>query len=264
MTKILFIIFMMAMLALTACSEKKEISTDGVPSMASDSESSQRESKKFLAYEHFVSIDTTEEDLAHAYKKTIATCVNDKENSCTILDSNISSGNYVSARIKLRIKPRGVIGIIESATSNGSVINESTHVEDLAQPITDNEQRLKMLESHRDRLLALQEKAVNDIESLIKISEELSKVQAELESAKGQNAHLLQRVNMDIVNINFVVEANRSFWKPVSKSFSQFSNRLSDGISDSIRGVAYLLPWSIVVVLALFFFRFLWRRGKKI
>jgi len=255
---------MMTMLALSACSKKEEFSTDGVPGMASDSETSQRESTKFLAYEHFVSIDTTEEDLAHAYKKTIAACVSDKENNCTILDSNISSGTYVSARIKLRINPNGVKGIIESATGKGSVINESTHVEDLAQPIIDSEKRLKMLESHRDRLLALQEKAVNDIESLIKISEELSKVQAELEGAKGQNAHLLQRINMDIVNLNFVVEANRSFWKPISQSFSRFSTRLSDGISDSIQGVAYLLPWSIVVIMALFFFRFLWRRGKKI
>lgn len=264
MTKKILIIFLMAMLALSACSEKKEISTDGVPGMAYDSEKSQRESTKFLAYEHFVSIDTTEEALAHVYKKTLAACINDIENSCTILDSSVSSGNQVSARIRLRIKPKGVKGIIESATSSGSVIRESTHVEDLAQPITDTEKRLKMLESHRDRLLALQEKAVNDIESLIKISEELSKVQAELESATGQNAHLLQRVNMDIVDMNFVVEANRSFWKPVSKSFSQFSYRLSDGISDSIRGVAYLLPWSIIVILAVFFFRFLWRRGKKI
>jgi len=259
MIKKLLVIFI-AILALSACSKKEEVSSDGVPGIGSESEMAQRESTKYLAYEHYISIDTKEEELVPAYKRTIAACVNDKEYNCTILDSEVSSGKYVSAFIKLRIKPKGVKGIIETATSKGNVIDESTHVEDLAQPIIDNEKRLKMLESHRDRLLSLQEKAANDIESLIKISGELSKVQSELENAKGKNVHLLQRVNMDIVKIKFIVEANRSFWKPISESFSSFSNNLSDGISDTIEAVAYLLPWAIIVLFILIIVRFIWRR----
>jgi len=134
MIRKLLIIFM-AVLALSACSKKKEvISEEGTPSMVLDSEMSQRESTKYLAYEHYLSIDINEEELIPAYKMTLNACVNDKENNCTILDSKVSSGKYVSAYIKLRIKPKGVKGITEIASATGSVISESTHVEDLALP----------------------------------------------------------------------------------------------------------------------------------
>jgi hypothetical protein len=258
--KKIFFIFM-ALLVCTACSQEQ--ASDRVQSTLSDVEKVQRDSTKFLAYEHSLSVETSEGELGHSYQRTLAACNSDKENNCTILDSKISSGKNISAFIHLRIKPNGVKKIAETASQKGSIINESTHIEDLAKPIIDNERRLNMLESHRDRLLALQEKASNNIESLIKISEELSKVQAELENDKGQNSHLLQRVNMDIVKINFAVEANKSFWKPISQSFSNFSVNLSKGIADTIRGVAYFLPWSIVTILFIFFIRFLWRRGKK-
>jgi len=232
--------------------------------MASDSETSQRASTKFLAYEHYISIDMSEEELTPAYRKTVASCVEDRKNSCTVLNAEISSGEYASASIKLRVKPGGVKKLLESAAGKGDVVGESTHVEDLALPITDNKKRLKMLTSHRDRLLSLHEKAADNIESLIKISEELAKVQSELENAQGQNAYLLQRVNMDIANIRFSVERNRSFWKPVAQSLSRFSSRFSEGISDVITGLAYFLPWLFVIIPAIFGFRFLWRRGKKV
>ena len=263
-TLIIFIII--AMSALSGCGQNEPYSLEKRKEvgMASDSETSQRASTKFLAYEHSISIDISEEKLSTAYKKTVASCVEDRENNCTILNAEIASGEYSSAHIKLRVKPGGVKRLLESAAGKGDVVGESTHVEDLALPITDNKKRLKMLTSHRDRLLSLHEKAADDIESLIKISEELAKVQRELENAQGQNAHLLQRVDMDIVNIRFAVEKNRSFWKPVAQSLSKFSSRFSKGISDTITGVAYLLPWLFVIIPAIFGFRFLWRRGKKV
>jgi predicted PurR-regulated permease PerM len=120
-----------------------------------------------------------------------------------------------------------------------------------------------MLESHRDRLLLLQEKASDDIESLIKVSSELSEVQSELEKAMGQNAYLSQRVNMDIVNIQFQVKLSRSFWKPITGSLSDFSNNLSDGISGTIVAVAYLLPGIILFIFVFFFVRFFWKKIRN-
>jgi hypothetical protein len=252
------------LLAITACSKRQVEEDDTTQSTTfSGSEIYQRQKTKYLAYEHFVTVDIKEENILPAYKSTIEACINDTENNCTILDSRISSGKYPSAYIRLRIKPEGVKGIVAIASSKGKVIQESTHVEDLAKPVVDNKKRLKMLESHHGRLLLLQEKASNDIESLIKVSSELSKVQSELEQAMGENAFLLQRVNMDIVNINFQVKLSRSFWKPICRSLSSFSNNLSDGISGTIVAVAYLLPGLILIFLLFIFIRYLWRKLRK-
>ena len=154
-------------------------------------------------------------------------------------------------------------GIIAIASSKGKLIQQSTRVEDLAKPVLDNVQRLNMLESHRDNLLVLQEKAKDNVDSLIKVSSELSRVLSEIEQAKGQEAFLSQRINMEVVNIQYQVRLSRSFWKPISNSLSGFSNNLSDGISGTIVAVAYLLPGAILFVVVFSAVRFVWRRRRR-
>nr|MDU9045223.1 DUF4349 domain-containing protein [Candidatus Electrothrix aestuarii] len=260
---IIYLIIAMSVLSGCGQNELNPYQAKKTFDVISDSEASQRDATKFLAYEHYITVDINEEELTPAYRKAVAACVDDRKNNCTILDAKISSGKYATAHIRLRVKPKGVNKILESVANKGDVVEESTHVEDLALPVADNEKRLKMLTSHRDRLLSLQEKADNDIESLIKISEELAKVQSELENARGRNAHLLQRVDMDIVNVTFTVEGNRSFWTPIEQSLSRFLSRFSQGISNVITGLAYFLPWLFVIIPALFGFRSFWQRKKK-
>ncbi len=228
-----------------------------------DSETNQRGKDSYLSYEHFFTIDTTTENLSKTYKDTIQSCVKDDKFECTILDSRISTGKYPSAQIRLRLKPEGVKDIIKVASDKGQIVQESTHIEDLAKPVVDNKQRLDMLESHRERLLALQEKAADDIESLIKVSSELSKVQSEIELAKGEKAFLHQRVSMDIVNLNFQVEYHRSFWRPIRESLSDFSNNLSDGIAGTIIVAAYLFPGLIVFLVMFVVIRFVWKKTRR-
>ena len=245
---------------LTSCAEERSRKdTNGIFLASARSEGQDIE---YLSYEHFITIDVKEEILSNSYENTINECLNDREYNSTILDSRISRGDYPSAFIRLRIKPEGVKAILLFVSRMGKVVQESTHVEDLAKPILDNKQRLKMLETHRDKLLLLQEKASDDIEALIKIASELSEIQSELEKAMGQNEYLSQRVNLDIVNIQFQVKMSRSFWKPISDSLSNFLNNLSDGISGTIAAVAYLLPGICLFIFAFFIVRFFWKKRK--
>lgn len=255
-----YLLILMIVMGSASCSaEKKKVALE----TTGDSAMRSRQETKYLAYEHSVTVDVKEESLSQAYKSTLDACSNNKENECTILDSSISAGTYPFASIRLRIKPEGVNGIISVASSKGTLIQQSTHVEDLAKPVLDNAQRLKMLESHRDNLLALQEKAKDDVDSLIKISSELSRVFSDIEQAKGQEAFLSQRINMEVVNIYYQVRLNRSFWKPISNSLSDFSNNLADGISGTIITVAYLLPGAILFVVIFSAVRFVWKRKRK-
>lgn len=253
-----FLILFFVGFVFISCSKKEvTLGTD------SDSAIPDRQETKYLAYEHSITIDVKEENLSDVYNTTLDVCLKDKENNCTILDSRISTGTYPSATIRIRIKPEGVKGVIAIVSSKGKFIQQSTHVEDLAKPVLDNLQQLKMLESHRDNLLSLQENAKDNIESLIKVSSELSRVMSELEQAKGQEAFLSQRINMDIVNIYYQVGRSRSFWKPISNSLSDFLNNLSDGISGTIVAVAYLLPGLIIIIFLFVVVRFLLKRRHK-
>ena len=111
--------------------------------------------------------------------------------------------------------------------------------------------------------MALQEKATDDIESLIKVSSELSKVNSEIEAATGEKDFLHQRVSMDVVNFHFQVEYYRSFWRPIRESLSDFTSNLSDGISGTIIAFAYLFPGIIVLLILFIAGRFVWKKAYK-
>lgn len=261
MKRNLLIFMLILVCVIPSCSKKS--AENALTGGFLDSETNQRGKDSYLSYEHFFTIDTTTENLSKTYKDTIQSCVKDEKFECAILDSRISTGKYPSAQIRLRLKPEGVKDIINVASDKGKIVQESTHIEDLAKPIVDNKQRLDMLESHRERLLALREKAADDIESLIKVSSELSKVQTEIELANGERAFLNQRVSMDIVNLNFQVEYHRSFWSPIRESLSDFSNNLSDGIAGTIIVAAYLLPGFIILLVMFVVIRFVWKKIRR-
>ena len=260
MRKYLLIFMMITAFVIPSCSKTTKSGSQGG---SLDSETNQRARDSYLSYQHFFTIDTTTENLSKTYKDTIQSCVNDEKFECTILDSRISTGKNPSAQIRIRIKPEGIKDIINVASDKGEIVQESTHIEDLAKPIVDNKQRLDMLENHRTRLLALQAKAADDVESLIKVSSELSKVQSEIELAKGEKAFLHQRVSMDIVNLNFQVEYHRSFWRPIRESLSNFSNNLSDGIAGTVIVTAYLLPGFIVLLVLFVVVRMVLRKIRR-
>lgn len=222
----------------------------------------QRESE-FLAYEHTIVVDTSEDKLAESFKSVTDACAADRENQCTMLDSEISHAEHNRASIRIRVKPAGVGALAALAAGSGDVIRRSTHVEDLAKTIADIDKRVAILTTTRDRLLELEERGAENVESLIKITTELTKVQAELEQLLGQGAYQRQRIDMDILNIQFVVEAGRSFWRPILSSLSSFGQNLSEGLADTIYAIAYLLPWSFLIFFVGYLVRKLWKRTRS-
>ncbi|MBI3898019.1 MAG: DUF4349 domain-containing protein [Gammaproteobacteria bacterium] len=217
---------------------------------------------KYLAYEHSISVDTTEDGTSSLYEKIISTCKADKPNGCTLLDSNLTTGRSISAQIKIQAKPAGIKNIIGIVSAGGELINQATHVEDLALPITDNNKRLEMLKQYQLRLMKLEQKANNDVDALIKVSKELATVQSEIEQAAGQSVYLLERVNLEVLTISIGTHINRSFWSPIANAVADFSGDLSNGISSTVWALAYILPWSIILLIFVVIVRKLWRRKK--
>lgn len=257
----LLLVLLIALATLLGCSKKV---TEGLDGDISSVENSQRESTKYLAYEYHLSIEVKKSDLKKEYDKLTNACSSDRTNDCTILEAKISMNeHYSDADIRLRIKPPGVTSITKIASSGGEILSQGMKVEDLAKEIVDNEQRTKMLTMQRDRLLALEKNASGDITSLIKIASELSNIQSQLESSTGRDAHLLQRTNMDIVNIHYSTENDSGFWQPIFTSANHFTDDLSNGISEAISYAAFILPGFVIFLILLFVTKFLWRKFKS-
>jgi len=216
-----------------------------------------------LSREHHVVVEVREGDLEAHFRRVAGRCSTDPPDHCTILQSDLSTGDSPAGQMRLRIDPPAVEDLISFASADGKLVHRSTTIEDLAEAIQDTQTRLEMLTNYRKQLLELQAKAGTNIDAAIKIASELSTVQSNLESAAGEAAYQSKRTATDIVALEFIVPARSAYWRPVRESLRDFVANLSAGLSQAITAVAYIVPWLLVVIPGLYLLRFLWRRRAR-
>lgn len=154
-------------------------------------------------------------------------------------------------------------------TANVTYISEST--EDITLQYVDTESRKIALETERDRLLELLEKA-ETVEDIITIEGRLSEVRYQLESYASQLRTYDNQVDYSTVHIN-IDEVEReakvepkTFWEEVTDDFGDSLY----GIGRGFRGFAiwllgsspYLVLWAVVIGSAAFVVRAVGRKKK--
>ncbi len=216
-----------------------------------------------LAYRHAIRIDVPDARVAAVHDAALAACRAAAAELCTVLESQVSMGRATSAKLRVRAKPAGITKLVAALGKQAAITDQSTTAEDLAGPLQEGEKKLAMLTTYRADLETLRQRAGNDVDKLIKLSHELAQVQSELEAANGKQAYLVQRVETEILEISIRADQYRSFWQPISLALSDFGGSLSQGISTAITGVAYLLPWGLVIGLVAWAGRKLWRRRRQ-
>jgi hypothetical protein len=248
--------------AIAGCSNQNAVRTGQAALLVQKDQ--QTPGQSTLSREHSAEIDVPEADLPSSFRRVTDRCTADSAQHCVILQSDLSSGQYPSGLVKLRIDPAGVEDLVSFASSFGKLQRRSTKAEDLADAIADTHARIEMLTAYRKQLLDLQAKAATNVDAAIKIAAELSTVQTNLERASGDAAFATKRTTTDLLSLDFVVSAHRIFWTPIREAGGDFLQNLASGISQAITAVAYIVPWLFVIVPGLYLLRFLWRRrGAK-
>lgn len=215
-----------------------------------------------LAYEHDVDIDAAPDRVAALYADGLRAC-RDAGAACTLLESRIQSEPEAEATLKLRASPPLIPKLVTAMGQRAELARQSTRAEDLSGPIADTARELAMLDDYRTRLEALRNRAGSDIDALIKVNHELAEVQAKVEAANDTRAQLARRVDTEILNVSIRSDRQQSFWAPIGRAAKEFGGNLAKGIAIAISGVAYLLPWLVMILVATWAVRKLWRRRRN-
>jgi len=216
-----------------------------------------------LAYEHSVSFDAEPERLPAIHATGLAACREAGAAACTLLESRIDSEPEAEAALKFRARAQVIPRLVAAMGNKAELAHQSTSAEDLSGPIADTARRLTMLQNYRDRLEDMRNRAGNDIDALIKVNHELAEVQSQLEAADGMRAQLTQRVETEILNVTISAERHRPFWAPIGLALRDFAGNLAEGIAYAIRALPYLLPWVVMIALAIWAVRRLWRAVRR-
>jgi hypothetical protein len=136
---------LVCLVGLTACGRNSHIVSEPQALMVAQGQRAPSAHGSTLSREHFVTIEVAESDLHSSFQRLSDRCTADSANHCTILQSDVSSGQFSSGLIKLRIDPSAVEGLIGFAAGLGRLEHRSTQVEDQADAIQDTQSRIAML-----------------------------------------------------------------------------------------------------------------------
>lgn len=194
-----------------------------------------------------------------------------------IEQSSIDSGssyytNYNRySYITVRIPSDKLDGFIQNVKDTANVTNISEDTDDITLKYVDVESRKIALETERDRLLELLEKA-ETVEDIITIESRLSEVRYELESYTSTLRTYDNQVDYSTVHMN-IHEVDRetkvepkNFWEEVTEEFG-------DSLYDMGRGFRrfgiwflgsspYLVLWAVIIGAVVFVLKFFGKKKK--
>ena len=102
--------------------------------------------------------------------------------------------------VVVRVPSEDYEAMQEAAAERGTVVSEETETKDVTDQLVDLEARLENLRQRRDRLRTFYSRA-NDTEELLRIEEQLSEVQGEIERLEAQRRSFEQRVAYSTLRI---------------------------------------------------------------
>lgn len=243
--------------------EMSEVTEDAIVSGTELSETVQTGRKLIRNFD--INIETKEfDDVISGIQKKVQELGGYIENSS--LDSGSSYyRNYNRYQyMTVRIPSDQLDSFVENVKETANVTSISESTEDITLQYVDVESRKKALETERDRLLELLEKA-ETVEDLITIESRLSEVRYQLESYTSQLRTYDNQVDYSTVSIS-VNEVERetktepkTFWEEVSQKFGNSLYGLGRDFRNAaiwfLGSLPYLLIWAVGILAAIFVIR---------
>lgn len=252
------------------------------PYFSSDALSAQAE-KARLAYRHMIELEAPATSLAAHFDRARGACLKREELKCLVIEASLTlpqeaGNNKTPPHAILRIRlPHANIAPFEAILheplpgqkeTDLTLRSRTTTADDLSRVITDTERRQAQLVSYRDRLTALAARKDSRVEDMIRIEQELSKVQTDIETAEATKKVLQERVDTEEVHLNFMTPyaewQNQS--TPISNMWREAGTTLAESTASALRFVIVMIPWLPLLALAVYAVRRLrrhWRQEKK-
>ncbi len=208
-----------------------------------------------LAYEHEVDIRLEADKIALKVKAAKQACETGKFGACLVLGVSQSGGRYPRASLSVRAEPKTIEPLIAAAGEGGDIGDRSTRAEDLAVAVRDNTLLRSRLSKQHARLLEFQGRSDLKVADVIALSEQLSKVEAELEAAEREGAIQKRRIETQLLTIAFAPHVGEAGRSEIAVAFGDSGRVMASSSAGVIRVVAGLLPVLLALALAIWVLR---------
>jgi hypothetical protein len=275
---------MAAMLALAltlpGCN-KREVASDEQAAPLADTAAPGTDAKKpdgnlkvsipQIAYIYHYAFDLPADAVAATIDRHIALCDRLGPGRCHVLGmERRTEGKSAAASLKLAVDA----GIARSfaatlsrsaVAAGGSQSDSSIEAEDLSKQIVDTEARLRAKQALAARLMELLQTRKGPVADLVAAERGVADVQEEIDAAQSWLADARGRVAMSAFELSYQTAgglAGEGFFATLRNSIGSVGSFFAQSLGMLLLLVATLLPWAVVIGLAVLGWRFL-RRIKN-
>jgi hypothetical protein len=218
-----------------------------------------------LAYEHDVEVRLDADRIEATLDAVRSACESKRFGACQILSAERRGGRNAHGSLRMRAEPRAIEPLISSGGKGGEVVARDTTAEDLAVAVRDNTLLRDRLRKQHARLLEFQDRKDLKVDDVIALSEQLSRVEAELEAAERDAATHRRRLETQLLTIQFSPHATQEGRSEVAEAFADTGRVMAGSTAFVVRVIAALIPVLVVLVIGIWLLRRMWRwvRGRK-
>ncbi|MEW6082208.1 MAG: DUF4349 domain-containing protein [Bacillota bacterium] len=181
-----------------------------------------------------------------------------------VVSITLASGGYIqesaqweapygeNARFVLRVPEEGFLPVLEELRRLGKVTHEQVGGTDVTEEYVDVESRLKSLKVHEQRLLDILAKAQN-VDELLRIESELSRVRSEIEGLTGRLNYLgsmvaLATIEVNLASVEEVTPKEPTLWDQVVLAFLKTLKALADFATKTVVFLSGAAPVVLILV----------------
>ena len=185
--------------------------------------------------------------------------------------SSYSSYRYRNAWLTIRVPAENLEGLVAQVKGASNVVSYNESVEDVTLTYVDMETRILVLETERDRLLELMEKA-ETMSDLLEIEARLTDVRSNLESLNSQLKVLANQVSYATVELYinqvkaYTEVEEQTVWQRIGSGFKKNLMNIGEDLVDFfVWAVTYspqLILWAAIIAVAIILLRRSLRKRK--
>lgn len=219
-----------------------------------------------LAYTYTAAIEAPARSVRPLLARHETACANAGPTVCqvTAITSETVGRDSVQAELTLRARPEwlrrfrtGLEG--DARGAGGRVTGTGTASEDLTRSIVDSEARLRAQTTLRDRLVRLLAERPGGIEDVLRVEQELARVQGEIDALTSGLALMRTRVQTSTLTVSYAsvgVAAPDGVWSPLGSALRDSLRNVVLGLAGLVTLLSWLLPFGALVAAGVW----LWRR----
>jgi hypothetical protein len=225
-----------------------------------------------LAYVYGDTLELPAKNVVATMKAHERTCVQAGPALCQVLGSSTNAVGEADVRgqLQLRAEPAWLAAFRaklegDAKAEGGKLVASTVTSEDLTREIVDTEAHLRAQRTLRDRLQGLLANRPGKLSDLLDVERELARVQGEVDSTESNLAVMKTRVAMSLLTLDYVsagAPVTDTTFEPIRDSLVKFVRVVAEGFAAMITIIALVLPWALVLWLALWLFT-RWRRRRR-